>query len=200
MRADVLEKAFEPFFTTKASGAGTGLGLASVANFARQAGGFAFIESAPGQGCAVSIYLRRSTAELPARRVSSSEGLLGRGELILVVEDDDAVREVTLKRLELLGYAAIEARTGPEAIERLNAQDGVRLVLSDIVMPGGMTGYDVARWTASNKPDIKIVLCSGYNEGDRGAGTDGATRAFAILGKPYTRDRLAGVLAKALAS
>ena len=71
---------------------------------------------------------------------------------------------MTLKRLALLGYTVIEARNGPEALEQLQLQEGIRLVLSDIVMPGGMTGYDVARWVASNKPDVKVIMCSGYNE------------------------------------
>ncbi len=115
---------------------------------------------------------------------------------MLVVEDDDQVREVTLRRLESLGYAAIAAKTGPDAVDRLASDGGVRLVLSDVVMPGGMTGYDVARWVASNKPDIKVVMCSGYAEKDRGGGQpiDNAV----LLGKPYTRDQLAQALNDAL--
>ena len=119
MPPEVLHKAMEPFFTTKGPGAGTGLGLTSVASFARRSSGFATIASALGQGCIVSLYLPRSIEELPAREVSASEVQLGDGELVLVVEDDDHVREVTLRRIESLGYAVAEARTGPEAIERL---------------------------------------------------------------------------------
>ena len=200
MPEDVLAKAKEAFFTTKGPGAGTGLGLTSVESFAAQTGGFMSIESAPGQGCTVSIYLPRATKGSAARGVLPGGTPLGRGQLILVVEDDDLVREVTVKRLEMLGYTVTEARTGPEALERLKLQEGVRLVLSDIVMPGGMTGYDVARWVASNKPDVKVIMCSGYNEGDRAVGVQQAVNGVTTLGKPYTRDQLARALSNAFAT
>jgi CheY-like chemotaxis protein len=178
MPEEILRKAMEPFFTTKGQGAGTGLGLTSVASFAKQTGGFATVESSPGQGCAVSLYLPRSIEKLPPREAKPSEVPLGNGELILVVEDNDQVREVTLKRIESLGYAVAEARTGLEALQRLQSNDPVELVLSDIVMPGGTSGYDVARWLASNKPEIKVILCSGYDEGDLRGDTQGARRSF----------------------
>jgi two-component system, chemotaxis family, CheB/CheR fusion protein len=110
---------------------------------------------------------------------------------------DDEVRDVTLKRLELLGYTVTEARTGPEALERLTLQEGVRLVLSDVLMPGGMTGYDVARWGASNKPDVKVIMCSGYNERERAI--DAQQERVTTLRKPYTRDHLARALSNAFA-
>ena len=186
----------EPFFTTKGPD-GSGYGLASVAHFARQTGGFVTIASALGQGCIVSLYLPRCIKEPlvladPARAVSRGDGVL-----VLLVEDDDQVREVTLKRLETLGYTVAEARTGSEAIERLNSSNRFQLVLSDIVMPGGMTGYDVARWVELNKPQIKVILCSGYNEGDRG-GNQWPSRDTIILGKPYSRDQLVQALNDAL--
>ena len=200
MPQDVLAKVTEAFFTTKGLGAGTGLGLTSVESFASQMGGFMSIESAPGQGSTVSIYLPRTTRGSAARGVLPGGSPLGRGQLILVVEDDDEVREVTLKRLEALGYTVTEARTGPEAVERLTSQEGVRLVLSDIVMPGGLTGYDVARWVASNKPDVKVIMCSGYNDGDGAIDAQREVDGVAILGKPYTRDQLARALSNAFAT
>ena len=200
MADDVLGKAMEPFFTTKGPGAGTGLGLASVANFARQTGGFTTIKSAPGQGCAVSIYLPRATQDSAMRRPTLDASPPSRRELILVVEDDDQVRDVTLKRLESLGYTTLQAGTGPEAVERLKSDERVQVVLSDVVMPGGMTGYDVARWVALNKPGTKVILCSGYSEGDRGGDAEGKIRGGVMtLGKPYTRDQLARALTSALA-
>ena len=200
MPEDVLGKAMEPFFTTKGPGAGTGLGLSSVANFARQTGGFTTVESEPDKGCTVSIYLPRVTMKPPAADgLPSSESAPGQGQLILVVEDNDQVREVTLKRLQTLGYAGIQARTGPEAIEQLKSKEPVQLVLSDIVMPGGMSGYDLARWVASNKPGVKVIMCSGRSEGDSGGDAQGAIRNIAVLGKPYTRDQLAHALKDALA-
>jgi PAS domain S-box-containing protein len=194
MPADVLAKAFEPFFTTKGQGVGTGLGLASVASFAKQTGGFATIESASGQGCAVSVYLPRATKKSSARATIPREIQQGAGELVLVVEDDDLVREVTIAHLESLGYAVIEAKTGPEAIERLKSQEPIRLILSDIVMPGGMTGYDVMRWAAANKPDLKVILCSGYNEVNRTCEAGGALDGVDVLGKPYTCEQLASAV------
>jgi PAS domain S-box-containing protein len=200
MPAEVLAQAFEPFFTTKDPGAGTGLGLASVASFAKLAGGFASIESAAGEGCTVRVYLPRAKEKAKADAPPLRAARPGAGELVLVVEDDDQVREMTVLRLQSLGYAALEVKTGPEAIERLRSREPIRLVLSDIVMPGGMTGYDVARWTAANRRDVKVVMCSGYNEGDRVRDAQEAVHGVAFLGKPYTRDQLARALSRALAS
>ena len=115
-----------------------------------------------------------------------------------MVEDNDQVREVTLKRIASLGYAVTEARTGPDAILRLQSKEPVQLVLSDIVMPGGMTGYDVARWLAANMPEIKVILCSGYNEGDRRGDAQGSIGDITVLGKPYTREHLAAASKDAL--
>ena len=200
MSKDVLRKAIEPFFTTKEPGAGTGLGLASVASFARQTGGCAAVESASGCGCAVSLYLPRSVDSPPAPQIVEDRLPLGDGELVLVVEDNDQVREVTLKRIESLGYSVTEARTGAEAVQQLKSEEPVQIVLSDVVMPGGMTGYDVARWVASNKPDIQVVLCSGYNEEDPRGDTSSSIRDVVVLGKPYSRAQLARALSEAATS
>ncbi len=199
MSPEVLAQAFEPFFTTKGPGIGTGLGLPSVADFAKQAGGFASIESALGQGCTVRVYLPRANEKARAAAPSLDGLPLGGGELVLVVEDDSQVREMTLLRLQSIGYAAAEAKTGPEAIEQLKMKLPIRLVLSDIVMPGGMTGHDVERWVAANKPDVKVILCSGYNEGDIVRDAEGRIDGVAVLGKPYTREALAKALCNALA-
>ena len=198
MPEEILQKAMEPFFTTKGQGAGTGLGLTSVASFAKQTGGFATVESAPGRGCAVSLYLPRCMEKLRARDTAPREVPLGNGELVLVVEDNDQVREVTVKRIASLGYAVTEARTGPEAVQRLQSKEPVQLVLSDIVIPGGMTGYDVARWLGSHMPQIRVILCSGYNEGDRRGDSQGSILDITVLGKPYTREHLAAALRDAL--
>ncbi len=110
MPPEVLARAMEPFFTTKGPCAGTGLGLASVASFAKQTGGFVALASTPGRGCVVSLYLPRSAENTPAPDIRADDLLFGDGELVLVVEDDDQVREVTLKRVESLGYAVDEAK------------------------------------------------------------------------------------------
>ena len=89
---------------------------------------------------------------------------MGDGELVLVVEDNDKVREATVRRLESLGYAVVEAKTGPEAITLLKSGEPIAIVFSDIVMPGGMTGYDVAEWVQSMKPEVKVLMTSGYSD------------------------------------
>jgi CheY-like chemotaxis protein len=127
---------------------------------------------------------------------SPEEAPLGDGELILVVEDNDKVRDATVSRLESLGYAVLEAKTGPEAITLLKSGEPVALVLSDIVMPGGMTGYDVVEWVLSMKPGLKVLLTSGYS--DMQHTVSEAVREIEVLGKPYTREQLACALREAL--
>ena len=121
---------------------------------------------------------------------------MGDGELILVVEDNDKVREATVSRLESLGYAVLKAKTGPEAISLLEAGHPISLVFSDIVMPGGMTGYDVAEWVRSMKPGLKVLLTTGNSELPIVA--SGAMQKIKVLGKPYTREQLAHALRDAL--
>jgi CheY-like chemotaxis protein len=128
-------------------------------------------------------------------RASTKEVALGKGELILLVEDNDAVRKATVSRLGSLGYSVLEAKTGAEAITVLQAGKPVSLVFSDIVMPGGMTGYDLAEWVSATKPELKVLLTSGYSEMPLAARD--AVRKIKVLGKPYTRDQLARALREA---
>jgi len=195
MRKEVLERALEPFFTTKAEGRGTGLGLSSVHNFAAQAGGFITLESREQDGAIVSVYLPRAPIEKEGQR-PAEDVPYGDGEVVLVVEDDDRVREVTLKRVEALGYVAEAARSGAEAIEVLKSAPGVDVILSDIVMPGGMTGFELARWARSEAPAVEIILATGFS-GDASAGNQVALDV-PILHKPYSREQLAHALVAAL--
>ena len=192
MSEEVLQHAIEPFFTTKEPGKGTGLGLTSVFGVAKQSGGFATLASQVGKGTAVTLYLPRAPAE-PVKEdawlTNGSTVPQGDGELILVVEDDDQVRETTLQRMEALGYAVIEVRTGAEAIERLKSDEPIALVFSDVVMPGGMTGHGLARWVLAAKPCVKVLLTSGYNERERD-GRD-AIAHIKVLAKPHTLGELA---------
>ena len=199
MPPDILARAFEPFFTTKEGGRGTGLGLSTIYGFAQQSGGFAQIYSEVGEGTTVNIYLPRADVEastIPEK--TSSEVLFSEhGETILVVEDSEAVRENAMQRLEGLGYAVQEASSGAEAIAMLEQSAKVALVFSDVVMTGGVSGFDLARWIDQYRPDVRILLTSGFSAEaleDRAGGD----RAIRILRKPYNRHDLSIAMRQAL--
>lgn len=195
MMPDVLEHAFEPFFTTKEPGRGTGLGLSTVYGFAEQSGGRAAIQSEPGRGTTVNLYLPR--VEEPCSPVPGSIEpipLSENSETVLVVEDNPEVRELTLQRVEGLGYVVLEAENGAAAIRILESGADVQVVLSDIVMAGGISGYDVARWAERNVPHVKVLLTTGYAAQEVQA--DAAE--IPVLRKPYARAALAIALRNAL--
>jgi two-component system, cell cycle sensor histidine kinase and response regulator CckA len=196
MNKEILERAFEPFFTTKVGGKGTGLGLSGVKTFIDRAGGFATIESREGDGTTISLYLPRTQAE--AARPGKSENVpLGDGEVVLVVDDDDDVREVTLRRVEALGYVVEPARSGAEAIEILQSGLHPDVVLSDIVMHGGMSGVELARWIRTEAPNVRVALVTGFSGGLEVGDT--VALDAPVLQKPFTRMQLARTLAQALA-
>lgn len=199
MPPEVLERAFEPFFSTKEPGRGTGLGLSTVYGFAEQSGGHARIESKLGKGTTVSLYLPRAAESVAVNVPQTSEPvpLSENNEVILVVEDNAEVRELTLQRVEGLGYVVIEAESGPAAIRIMEKGEHVDLVLSDIVMAGGLSGYDVARWTGQHRPDIKVVLTTGY-AAEEARQDPAAHGGNPILRKPYKRAELAVALRDAL--
>jgi len=196
MTPDVQKKAVTQFFTTKEAGKGSGLGLSSVFGFAKQSAGFITIESGEGKGTTIDIYLPRASS-LPTGMMTElpEEGRpLGRGELVLVVEDNDAVRNITHKRLAELGYNVIEATTAGEALGLLKTNEPVSLVFSDIRMPGEMSGYDLAKWVFENRPDTKVLLTSGYNDF-----AEKDQHNVRMLAKPYSMSKLAISLRDALA-
>ena len=199
MAPEVLSRAIEPFFTTKDPGKGTGLGLSSVYGFARQSGGLAAIESEPGRGTTVRIYLPRVDEELlqQANEAISEVPMSENGETVLVVEDNDDVRELTLQRVEGLGYVAIEAENAVAAKAIIDTQDDIALVLSDIVMPGGVSGYDLAAWISENHPNIAVVLSTGFAAQElKPSGME--LTDVAVLRKPYSRLELGLALQSAL--
>jgi signal transduction histidine kinase/ActR/RegA family two-component response regulator len=198
MSAEILKHAMEPLFTTKEPGKGTGLGLATVHSAVQQSGGFVAIDSAVGEGTFVYLYFPKVEPEPIVRlaKPSTQRAPLGKGELILLVEDNDKVREATVSRLESLGYAVLQAKTGPEAITLLESGQPIALVFSDIVMPGAMTGYDLAEWVRSRRPDLNILLTTGYS--DMPLTVSEAVREINVLAKPYTREHLAWALSEAL--
>jgi PAS domain S-box-containing protein len=201
MTKDVLGRAFEPFFTTKEPGQGTGLGLSTIYGFAKQSGGGVSIYSEDGQGTVVNIYLPRAEASpLATETVRIEPGTLSVPcETILVVEDNPEVRDVTVARLRGMGFTTIAADSGPAAVEILEAGTSVDLVFSDVVMAGGMSGYEVARWIREHRPGLKILLTSGFvTEIAKRDDTSGEN--LKVLRKPYSRGELAAALREALNS
>jgi PAS domain S-box-containing protein len=198
MSPEVLERAFEPFFTTKEPGRGTGLGLSTVYGFAEQSGGYASIVSEVGRGTTVNLYLPSARDEAALVRSEDLEDvpLSENSEVVLVVEDNPAVRELTLQRIEGLGYVAVEAENGTAAIRILESGAAIDLIFSDIVM-AGMSGYELARWARAHAPNVKVLLSTGYAaEEARADQTEG--QVLKTLRKPYSRAALALALREVL--
>ena len=166
MPPEVIERAFEPFFTTKGVGKGTGLGLSMIYGFAKQSGGHLKIYSEIAHGTTVRLYLPRHGAEATITSVpktAPADHPRG-GETILVVEDDSLVRDLVVLQLRDLGYNVIEAVDGPHAHNLLDSGAQVDLLLTDVVMPGGMTGRQLAEAARRKRPALKTLYTSGYTE------------------------------------
>ena len=193
MAPETLDRVFEPFFTTKEVGKGTGLGLSMVYGFVRQSGGHVAIESGVGLGTTVSLYLPKSTQapERAADNVKMQDVPTGSGR-VLVTEDDADVLDVTSAMLRELGYHVVCARNGAEAIQILTSGNRFDLLFSDVVMPQGITGIELAREAKRLCDGIKILLTSG-NAADVLA-RYGAEDEFPIIGKPFRRADLAQYL------
>jgi signal transduction histidine kinase len=193
MARAVSEKAFEPFFTTKETGKGSGLGLSQVYGFVRQSGGFVTLDSQEGQGTEVVMYLPPSGQPTSARQVhiERSDPKRGRGENILLVEDDPSLLAVTIEMLNGLGYHVITASDATGALEILKRGDRVDLVFTDVVMPGGRTGVQLAVEARAMRPDIKVLLTSGYT-GEALARHQ--TEALPLIEKPFREEELAARL------
>jgi PAS domain S-box-containing protein len=203
MPAEVRERAFEPFFTTKEVGAGSGLGLSMVYGFAKQSGGHAQIHSEPGRGTTVRLYLPQAeraaqeAATPPLPPPPPPATFPGRGETILVAEDDELVRRYVVARLEGLGYRVLEAEDGPAALRLLEAPGrAVDLLFTDVVMPGGMTGIDLAELALRRWPELRVVFTSAYAEPE--LVQRGLAEGSQWLRKPHTALDLARTLRRVL--
>ena len=199
MTPDVLERAFEPFYTTKEVGKGTGLGLSQVYGFAKQSGGAARIESGVGKGTTVRIYIPRADGQAAAG-ADLHQGLHKKppaAATILVVEDDPDVREMIVGILSDLGYQTLVATNGPEALAILNDGRSVDLLFTDIVMPAGMSGTDLARQASHLRPDLKVLLSSGYTRETNQWRS--ARVEFPFIAKPYRPTTLGKKLEEVLA-
>jgi PAS domain S-box-containing protein len=187
--ADIIDKVFDPFFSTKPEGKGTGLGLSMVYGFAKQSGGHVKISSEPEKGTTVRLYLPKATAE---EEIVDKviESVAGGTEKILVVEDDDAVRETSAELLRDLGYDVLIARDGDSAINLLTHDPAIDLVFTDVVMPGAIKGVELAGRVKAMRPRTPVLFNSGYAENS--IVHDGRIdRGINFLSKPYSREQLA---------
>ena len=179
---EVLPRVFEPFFTTKGVGKGTGLGLSQVYGFARQSGGTASIATTPRRGTAVTLFLPRSfEAAAQPRQEIASAAIAPPAGTVLLVEDNAEVAEVGRAYFEQLGYTVRHAPGAQAGLDLLAGEAGFDLVFSDILMPGGMNGLQLADMVRRLYPDLTVLLTTGYSS----SAQDAVRRGFAVLQKPY---------------
>jgi CheY-like chemotaxis protein len=198
MPPEVVSRIFEPFFTTKERGKGTGLGLAMVFGFMKQSGGHINVYSEIGAGTTFRLYLPRTkveAADISQRAVALP--VSGRGETVLVVEDNESMRKVVVRQLNELGYHVLQAASAAAGLETLSGDGKVDLLFTDIVMPGKMDGMELARKANQRWPSLKIVLTSGFPENK----LDGQKELIAgirLLSKPYRKEDLARTIRETL--
>lgn len=198
--AELIDRVFDPFFTTKEVGKGTGLGLSMVFGFVKQSGGHVKIYSEEGHGTSVKIYLPRSSGVQETEfEASKNVPITGGNEKILIVEDDALVRQYVVTQIKSLGYTALEAANAAEALTIIDADNGIDLLFTDIIMPGAMNGRQLADEAARRRPELKTLFTSGYTENaivHHGRLDSGVL----LLAKPYRKSELAKMLRTALAS
>ncbi len=190
----VVDRAFEPFFTTKPVGKGTGLGLSMLYGFAKQSGGLAAIKSAPRAGTTIELYLPKARDETlqGVRRNGVSDAAPRGSAVVLVVEDDESVLQTVSELLADLGYRTVGATSGAEALTMLQRRRDIDLVLTDVVMPGGMSGIELAREARRRRAGIKVLLTSGYAE--EALAESAAHDEFPLIGKPLRQAALGRAL------
>lgn len=201
MAPDVLDKSFEPFFTTKEAGAGSGLGLSMVHGFMQQSGGHVTIYSEPGMGTTVKLYFPCAEDADDVETGSEEIAAVPRGsaQTILIVEDNEGMRKIVRKQLQSLGYRTVEAATGAAALDVLESDVGktIDLVFSDVVMPDGFNGIELAREVVSRYPEIRVLLTSGFADAALELDTI-ENRHIRLLSKPYRFAKLADAVNTAL--
>jgi len=192
-----LDRAFDPFFTTKSVGSGTGLGLSQVYGFTKQSNGHVTLQSRPGEGTTVEIYLPRLAAEQEHRgatvQAAPSVPRSAPGGTVLVVEDNDDVRAYSVEALRELGYDPLAAKDGWAALHALDHQPQIKLLFADIGLPGGMDGWQLAHEAMRRRAGLKVLLTTGY-----ASAVYAHTLDVPILTKPYTFDVLAATVGRVL--
>jgi PAS domain S-box-containing protein len=201
MTPDVLARAFDPFFTTKPAGQGTGLGLSTIYGFARQSSGQVRIYSEVGQGTSVHLYLPRHLGD-----AENEEAVLqldqapkaGAGETVLVVDDEPSVRMLVAEVLEELGYSSIEASDGLSGLKVLRSDVRIDLLITDVGLPGGLNGRQMADAARANRPDLKVLFITGYAE-NAAIGNGHLEPGMHVLTKPFAMDILAARIRSVIA-
>jgi PAS domain S-box-containing protein len=197
---DIQKKIFEPFFTTKPVGQGTGLGLSMIYGFIKQSGGFVVVFSKENYGTNVKLYLPRSSGETARKAINMENPKLRTGcETILVLEDDPDVRELTVLQLKSLGYNVLQAHDGRSALEVLHEEKDIDLLLSDVVLPGGMRGPEVAVKAREDMPELKVLFMSGYTQNALESHSELGETAL-LLNKPFRKKDLSEKIREAIES
>jgi CheY-like chemotaxis protein len=186
MTLDIIEKAFDPFFTTKPIGQGTGLGLSMIHGFVRQSGGEVRIYSEPGEGTTMCLYLPRffgTTAEnpVPDERIAVEPG---QGETVLIVDDEATIRMLIVEVLEEAGYGAVEADDGPSALKVLQSDARIDLLITDVGLPKGMNGRQIADAARVTRPDLRVLFITGYAE-NAAIGNGFLEAGMEVMTKPF---------------
>ncbi len=201
MSPEVLKRVYEPFFTTKDTGKGTGLGLSMVYGFVKQSEGCVTIDSTEGRGTVVRLYLPATALDDDAQTMPGNieTSPKGHGETVLLVEDDLEFRTISIGMLEDLGYRAVVAENAAAAFEMLTAQPVIDLVLTDVVLPDGKSGADVARAVQAQRPNVPVLFMSGYTAGHLDASRSEDNSDLPLIRKPFSRHALAHRLREVLA-
>jgi CheY-like chemotaxis protein len=186
MTPDVIAQAFDPFFTTKPLGQGTGLGLSMIHGFVRQSGGQVRIYSELGRGTTMCLYLPRFAGELDSRddEEEATGPSEGHGETILVIDDEATIRTLIVEVLEEAGYTTVEAVDGPRGLEVLRLSRRIDLLITDVGLPGGLNGRQVADAARVTRPDLKVLFITGYAE-NAAVGNGFLDPGMEVITKPF---------------
>jgi CheY-like chemotaxis protein len=193
MSAEVAARAFDPFFTTKPIGEGTGLGLSMIYGFAKQSGGQVRIETEEGRGTTVRLYLPRHAGQGEEEEPGAAPAATpcaGLGETVLVVDDEPVIRMLVVEVLQDLGYAALEAADGPTALQILKTAERLDLLVTDVGLPGGLNGRQLADAVRADRPGLKVLFITGFAE-TAALGSGRLEPGMQVMTKPFALDALA---------